>query len=561
MTEHKEDSITINDALKNIKSGKYIMPAFQRQYVWEMSRIEKLWDSILLGYPISTFLFWHVDESNVSSDTLFCNFLGDVSFDSKKQADNINYRTSPINFSKSDTAILDGQQRLTSLLLSLFYTARIRQWHSKRSNPDERLSMLVIELNENVAQLSDEDFNTKKYDIRWTEKVARLSPTQFDIKKIMNYDFENKDTREAKIEETVKNVPSESKEYAKNILKTLCNKIYDEPLIRFTEIFNMNQDDALEMFVRFNSGGRPLKKSEITMSILGVYWPNAKDYFHRILTGTYKDFHEDFIIRTALMLYGDVAKSNINKKTSDGLKNHWNDFVKALQNLEEVLEYLKIDINRFSSSWNVLLPIIYVIYNNPDYRNCITGISFYLVRAILFSYFKSGTTGKLQQMRSYINNFDLELSIDLLEQVPELRVTDARIEDILMCEKGSKLAGEVLYYLGKDWIRPEVAYEQDHIHPLNSFNSVPFGMEMGKLAEYRKLCNRLPNIELLDSGSNGKKTGMLLRDWYNSLLPNEQDEFKLHGIIPEESMEIEDFEVFYEKRKEMLMEKIKNLLG
>ena len=55
-----DDSITIYEALENIKNGKYVMPAFQRQYVWSMEQIEKLWDSILLGYPIATFLFWHV---------------------------------------------------------------------------------------------------------------------------------------------------------------------------------------------------------------------------------------------------------------------------------------------------------------------------------------------------------------------------------------------------------------------------------------------------------------------------------------------------------------------
>ena len=50
------------------------MPAFQRQFVWSMEQIEKLWDSILLDYPIATFLFWHVDDSNVTWDTYFCNF-------------------------------------------------------------------------------------------------------------------------------------------------------------------------------------------------------------------------------------------------------------------------------------------------------------------------------------------------------------------------------------------------------------------------------------------------------------------------------------------------------
>lgn len=46
-----DNSITIYEALERIKNGKYVMPAFQRQYVWSMEQIEKLWDSILLDYP------------------------------------------------------------------------------------------------------------------------------------------------------------------------------------------------------------------------------------------------------------------------------------------------------------------------------------------------------------------------------------------------------------------------------------------------------------------------------------------------------------------------------
>jgi uncharacterized protein with ParB-like and HNH nuclease domain len=78
MSNLNVDSITIFEALQNIKSGKYVMPAFQRQFVWSMEQIEKLWDSILLNYPIATFLFWRVDDNNVTWDTYFCNFLSQV---------------------------------------------------------------------------------------------------------------------------------------------------------------------------------------------------------------------------------------------------------------------------------------------------------------------------------------------------------------------------------------------------------------------------------------------------------------------------------------------------
>ena len=111
----RDEKITIYEALQMIKDKVYVMPAFQRQYVWNMKQIEKLWDSILLDYPISTFLFWQVDETNTEEDTYFCSFLKEVIFDSRKAADSANYDLESLDTSTTNIAVLDGQQRLTSL--------------------------------------------------------------------------------------------------------------------------------------------------------------------------------------------------------------------------------------------------------------------------------------------------------------------------------------------------------------------------------------------------------------------------------------------------------------
>ena len=132
-----DNSITIYEALEHIKDGKYVMPAFQRQYVWSMEQIEKLWDSILLDYPIATFLFWHVDDDNVSWDTYFCNFLSEVTFDSRKQADSVNYELSNIDVKMTDTAVLDGQQRL--MLTQMRQRYSLQQRHL-RINKDTKNS-------------------------------------------------------------------------------------------------------------------------------------------------------------------------------------------------------------------------------------------------------------------------------------------------------------------------------------------------------------------------------------------------------------------------------------
>ncbi len=563
MNKLKDDSVSIYEALQNIKNGKYVMPAFQRQYVWSMEQIEKLWDSILLDYPISTFLFWNVNHDNVTWDTYFCTFLTDVTFDSRKQADSVNYELSNINVKVTDTAVLDGQQRLTSLFLSLLGEAFIRQKHARKNNSGGIVTKLLIELNKNKLAVDEEEYNSKKYDIKFSEKVGKLSPTQFEVKLILESKFQEKTTRDKAIEDAIANVPTDSKEYARTVLVKLCHKIFEERLIRFTEIYDMKQDDALEMFVRFNSGGKALKKSEITMSILEAYWPSAKTEFGRLLVDGYSGFGSDFIIRSALMLYGDVVKSNISKQIAEELKNNWSEFKKSLMNLESVLKDMHIEVNRFSSSWNVLLPILYFIYYNPKYSNNLDGIRAYLIRAILFTYFQSGTTGKLQQMKSKINENDGEITVDMLNQMNDLRVTDGKIEDILNTEKASRVVGEALYFLSLDWINKNFKYEQDHLHPYDRFDgNKPISVAMEDWRIWRGNRNRLANLQLLEGRSNGSKNDMRLVDFYNDMNDEQKITFCNQSFIPKGvSLELENFEEFYEKRKVILAEKLRELLG
>lgn len=548
--------------MMNIQNGKYVMPAFQRQFVWSMEQIEKLWDSILLDYPIATFLFWHVDESNVTWDTYFCNFLTSVTFDNRKQADSVNYELTDINVDITDTAILDGQQRLTSLYLSLFGDSFIRQKYARKSNMGGTVTKLLIELNKNKLDVDEEEYNSKKFDIRFSEKIGILSPTQFELRNIMQEKFRDETMRDKAIEDAIANVPTDSKEYARNLLKKLYQKIFEEKLVRYTEIYEMNQDDALEMFVRFNSGGKALKKSEITMSILEAYWPSAKTEFGKLLVDSYTGFGSDFIIRSALMLYGDVVKSNINRKIAEELKNNWAAFKKALKNLEGVLRSLRIEVSRFSSSWNVMLPVLYYIYYNPeDFTNNTEAIRAYLMRAILFTYFQSGTTSKLQQMKSNINSYNYKITVDMLNQITDLRVTDGKIEDILNSEKGSRVAGDALYYLSLDWMNKNFKYEQDHLHPYDRFDgNKPITVSMEDWRRWRGNRNRLPNLQLLEGRSNGSKNSMRLIDYYNDMNDEQKAEFRMQAIIPDGvSLEIEHFDEFYSKRREILAGKIRAL--
>ena len=262
------------------------------------------------------------------------------------------------------------------------------------------------------------------------------------------------------------------------------------------------------------------------------------------------------------MLYGDVVKSNISRRIADDLRNNWDEFKKALRNLEGLLREMKIEVSRFASSWNILLPIIYAIYYNDEYEDTAAGIRAYLTRASLFSFFQSGTTGKLQRMKSAINDNDWQITTDMLDEMGDLRITEGRIEDILNSEKGSRVAGEALYYLSLNWLNKNIKYEQDHLHPYERFEGTnPIGVSLQDWKRWRSLRNRLPNLQLLAGRSNASKSDMRLIDYYNDMDQEQQISFRREALIPDGiSLELEDFDAFYEQRKTLMAQQLRELL-
>lgn len=555
--------ITIAEALNNIKENKYVMPAFQRDFVWNMPQIEKLWDSILQDYPISNFLFWKIGNNNVSEDTNFCYFLKGVQFNNARQPKSANYELWGVSFERTNTAVLDGQQRLTSLYLSLLGNVEVLAKHAHSSGNGVR-SQLVIELNQNKLNVEEEGYNSKKYDIRFTDKTGLLSPTQFEIRKLMEPAFQDETYRNNEFEKIIAMVPADSKQYAKDLLNKLYSKIFEEKLINYTELVDMQQEDALEVFVRFNSGGKALAKSDISMAILESYWPSSKREFGKALQGAYSDFGTDFIIRTALMLYSNVVKSNISNNTATTLKNDWVNFKSTLNKLEALLKSFNIEVSRFASSWNVLLPIIYAIHYNPDYEDNAEEIKIYLLRAVLFTYFQSGTTGKLNILKNMLNEYDRKFDRMWIDNnIRALELTDSKIEDILNSQKKDRVTGEALFYLNRDWIKQDANYDLDHLHPYTRFDrDVPVNVSLEDWAKWRQNRNKLPNLWPLVGRDNGSKNDMPLIDYYNDMTDDQQAKFMTQAMIPEAvSLDIQNFGDFYEARKEILKEKLKDLLG
>ena len=91
---------------------QYFLPAIQREFVWKQEQIVQLFDSIMRGYPISSFLFWSVNPENRDKWQVY-KFI-----ERARQGGTHNELVNTDGVANLVLA-LDGQQRLTSLMIGL----------------------------------------------------------------------------------------------------------------------------------------------------------------------------------------------------------------------------------------------------------------------------------------------------------------------------------------------------------------------------------------------------------------------------------------------------------
>jgi len=99
------EDIKIEEIVKMLREDKFLIPTFQRDFVWEPSSILKLWDSMFHFYPIGSILYWETD-SYLHTHRKLGGFTFPHDEDTVKKFKEWKY-------------ILDGQQRSTSLLVCM----------------------------------------------------------------------------------------------------------------------------------------------------------------------------------------------------------------------------------------------------------------------------------------------------------------------------------------------------------------------------------------------------------------------------------------------------------
>lgn len=556
---------TIKDLISERIGRNTFLPAIQREYVWNPAQVEKLFDSIMCGYPISSFLFWKIREEKKKDWTSY-EFIND--FD-QEHPHNKEANLDGVN--QDIYLVLDGQQRITSLNIALRGTYRFfyRKW---------RKSRLYLNL---LWDKGDDNPEEMTYQFLFKEDDSPLPRADYPqlwyrVGDILNYD----DAEDAKdsIEMSLTGLDDDSKKKARKMISRLHSVINVSPNINYYEEKSDDYDKVLEIFIRTNTGGQKLEYSDILLSTATAKWRNLNareeineftDEINKLGTGF--NFGKDFVMKGAMYLTEDLPiqykLSSFTRRNLECIEDHWDETKDAISDsvrlisrygftdknlvarlvLLPVAQYLQRKSNGYLSSSNLA--------DVEDQNNIQKWIIMMLLKGVL----GSATDNKLNSMRPVVRNATSAFPYKEIAKGlgVEMTFNDTEIENLLSYNYGTRYSYLILslLYPGRDW--KDKKYNEDHIYPQAEFHTKRLkarGYNDDTIAKYQACYNSILNLELLDDSENKSKNAIPFADWLKSRDKN----FKKRHHIPDMAdYGLDYFLEFMEERKKLLTKRIK----
>lgn len=576
-------SSTIASVIRHLNRD-YYLPAIQRPYVWTPEQIVRLFDSLLKGYPISSFLFWDIDSSQAEKLDIY-KFVEDFKYG------DVHNETAAVA-GQHLTLVLDGQQRLTSLLIGLRGTYKVKLKGKRWQNPDSWVRQsLYLDL---MQDASDEDSESDiTYGLGFFNKAPDEQPGNhwFPVSSIMQFD--DKDRFDTHLEQLLdllelKDVPRTDRRVVEKNLKKLYDAVWvDESIAFFTET-SRSLERVLDIFVRANEGGTKLSKSDLLLSTITTTWGdlNAREeiysYVDYLNTGLARNnnFDKDWVMKACLVL-SDLPNaykvSNFTKKNLDLIRENWDGIKSALEMTVRLANDFGIDRETLTSA-NALLPIAYyffktsVRFNSTDamHVDAINAMHRWLVKALLASTFGGSSDGTISQSRKIIleslntsPEFPERALLLGLRRQSQIDFTDPRsLDDLLSLtyQDWTTFFALSLLHPEKRW--GSAQYHVDHIFPQASLTKpklLAHGVSEWATEEYQRAKDRLSNLQLLPYRDNLEKSDSPFEGWLSGRSSAFTHE---HSIPTDQSLyQTDRFLDFLAARDALLKKRYAQILG
>ena len=198
-------------------------------------------------------------------------------------------------------AVLDGQQRLTSMYIALQGSVS-RKLPNKRWKNNDAFPQKELFFNLHSRGISEDDIS---YEFRFMSsdeaKNQKENELWYLVKDILKY------SQAEIVTEII--VPNNwlTDKLAMNNLSLLHTRLTNDEIINYFEVETDSIDSVLDIFVRVNSGGTVLSKSDLLFSTIVSHWDKARDEIDKLLSEINKigegyRFSNDFVMRACLYI-------------------------------------------------------------------------------------------------------------------------------------------------------------------------------------------------------------------------------------------------------------------
>lgn len=577
-----QPAVPVAKVLSRIHDRTYALPAIQREFVWDTGQIRKLFDSLLRGYPLGSFLFWEVKPEN-ASEYVFYDFLRDY-----HEKDHPFAQPISISAGNGVVAILDGQQRLTSLNIGLYGSHAERQPRKWASNPEAYpKKRLYLDL---LSEGPDEELGMQ-YDFRFlTEAEAKSGDDEpkrwFKVSEI----FQLTDSGPAIMAELERRQLTGSKPF--QTLYDLYRAVLEREAINFYLEESQDPNKILDIFVRVNSAGTTLSYSDLLLSMATNQWKelDAREEVRSLVStlnggSTPFTFSKDRVLKAGLTLVDvpDVGfkVSNFTQSNMALMEKRWQDIRSALIVAVDLLARFGFS-GRTLTADSVVIPIAYYVNARGLDSNYVEASAHaadrqkmrsWVVRSLMKrGIWGSGLDTLLGRLREVIKSHGqssfpaAELEQSMAAVGKSLRFDDAEIEELAELRFGSPRVFPVLatLYPGLDLTK---AFHEDHIFPRSRYTRSKLakaGIAQEKIDDYIDNVDGLANLQLLAGVPNTEKQAKLPAEWLAG--PHFPTEELRQTYVAENDLQglpddLNGFLDFYEARRQRIQKRLSSLLA
>lgn len=204
------NELRLSDIINDIERGKLKIPRFQRDFIWERTKVLKLLDSIYNEFPIGSFFFWKANKKYVN----FFRNIAELDLPKPEKNESLDF-------------ILDGQQRITSLYVTI----------KGKKIGGVNYGSICFDLEEEKFVLGN-----SKY------QIGESSVPLCEILGINRHEIYD-------------NLSNEHKKIFDKCLRTFENYPLSIIVVKDKEL-----DDAIEIFERINQGGKRLSVFDLVVA-------------------------------------------------------------------------------------------------------------------------------------------------------------------------------------------------------------------------------------------------------------------------------------------------------